>query len=106
MMVLQKDNDTLPPASVLDLFPRLQSSRAIFLDKTDVVIHAPGFEDRTMAVTNTVSTDGGSTAILLDYLPFNLNNRLRDVRDALIASRVEVREEDILSYNRFEPDNF
>jgi hypothetical protein len=59
-----------------------------------------------MAVTDTVGAALGSRAILLDYLPFNSNNRLRDVRDALVASGVEVPEEDILSYNRFEPDHF
>src|SRR5436309_11385 len=94
------------PASLADLLPRLQSFERLSLDAGDIVIHAPGFEDRTMAVANAVLPSPGASAILLDYLPFNPRNRLSDVRQALFAKGIEIVDDDVLKYNRFEPDDF
>ncbi len=94
------------PSSVVHLLPPPQSARPLSLCSGDVVIHAPGFEDRTMAVADAVTSSAGARAILLDYLPFNPKNRLQDVRDGLSAAGVEVRDEDVLKYHRFEPDDF
>jgi hypothetical protein len=94
------------PASLAELLPPLQSCDRLLLEEGDIVIHAPGFEDRTMAVEEAVALSSGAYAILLDYLPFNSKNRLPDVREALLARGVEVAEEDILKYNRFEPGDF
>jgi hypothetical protein len=88
------------------LLPPLQSFAPLHLAREDVVIHAPGFEDRTMAVAESVISTAGARGVLLDYLPFNPKNRLRDVREALSATGVKVEDQDILSYHRFEPDNF
>lgn len=94
------------PASLEDLLPPLQSYNLLSLASGDVVIHAPGFEDRTMAIVDSVMSTGGARAILFDYLPSHTENRLRDVRDALAATGVEVGDEDILQYDRFEPGDF
>jgi hypothetical protein len=91
---------------VKGLIPPLERCSALLVGSGDVVIHAPGFEDRTMAVAESVTTAGGARAILLDYLPFKKQNRLHDVREALLALRIEVGDDDILKYNRFDPDDF
>jgi hypothetical protein len=94
------------PASLADLLPPLQSFDGLPLGDGDIVIHAPGFEDRTMAVAEAVVSSAGARAVLLDYIPFDHNNRVSDVREALLARGVEVADEDILKYNRFEPGDF
>src|ERR1017187_5797022 len=94
------------PSSVTELLPPLQSSPPLHLGSGDTVIHAPGFEDRTMAVADSIVSSVGARAILLDYLPFNPKNRLADVRRRLSEAEVEVRDTDVLKYHRFEPDDF
>jgi len=94
------------PAFLTHLLPPLQFCDRLLLEEGDVVIHAPGFEDRTMAVADAVLPSPGASAILLDYLPFNQKNRLSDVRQALVVSGIEIVDEDILKYHRFEPDDF
>jgi len=94
------------PAYLAKLLPSLQSCNRLPLEEGEVVIHAPGFEDRTMAVTEAVVPSPGACAILLDYLPFNPENRLSDVREALMARGIEIGDADILKYDRFEPGDF
>jgi hypothetical protein len=88
------------------LLPVLQDCSSLVLGDFDTVIHAPGFEDRTMAIVDSVVCRGSARGILLDYRPVNSNNRLSDVRAGLNSSGCEVGERDILSYHRFEPDDF
>lgn len=95
-----------PPRFLADLLPPLQSCEPLRLGAGDIVIHAPGFEDRTMAVAGALVPSPLARAILLDYVPFNPRNRLSDVREALLARGVEVADEDILKYNRFDPGDF
>lgn len=95
-----------PPVSLAELLPPLQSWDRLSLEEGEVVILAPGFEDRTMAVADAVLPSPGASAILLDYLPFNQRNRLSDVRQALLVSGIEIVDEDILKYHRFEPGDF
>jgi len=59
-----------------------------------------------MAVADSLLPTQGGHAILLDYLPFDHRNRLADVRHALSAVGIEVAEEDILRYHRFDPGEF
>jgi hypothetical protein len=94
------------PAWLADLLPPLQSFGGLSLGDGDIVIHAPGFEDRTMAVAAAVVSPAAARGVLLDYVPFNQNNRVSEVREALSACGVEVGDEDILKYNRFEPGDF
>jgi len=94
------------PASIDSFLPPLQPYDQLRLGKGDVVIHAPGFEDRTMAVAEGVVALPGAHAILLDYLPFKRKNKLAEVRAALVARGVAVPDEDIIKYNRFEPGDF
>lgn len=94
------------PASPAELLPLLQSCDRLPLEGGDIIIHAPGFEDRTMAIVEVVVPSSGVCAILLDYLPFNPKNRLSDVREALVARGIKIADEDILKYDRFEPGDF
>ena len=96
-----------PRADSIDsLLPPLQPYDQLRLDKGDVIIHAPGFEDRTMAVADNLVRSPGAYAILLDYLPLKPKNRLSEVRAALLARGIAVEDEDIIQYNRFEPGDF
>jgi len=99
-------NASEPPMPLLEHLPTLQSCDRLSLSKGDVIIHAPGFEDRTMAVASTVEPAIGVRAILLDYIPFSPENRLPELQRALLAAGIEIEDGDILKYNRFEPDNF
>lgn len=94
------------PAFLENLLPPLQTYERVLLVSSDTIIHAPGFEDRTMAIADSITTTERARAVLLDYLPYNPKNRLREVRDAITARGVEVGEDDILRYNRFDPGDF
>ncbi len=89
-----------------DILPQLQPCKHLQLVGGDVVIHAPGFEDRTMTIAENVESSTKTNAILLDYIPFNEDNRLLDVREALLNCGIATTEEDILAYNRFNPGDF
>lgn len=91
---------------ILAILPAPRPCDRLPLKEGDVIIHAPGFEDRTMAVVETIVSSSGACAILLDYLPVDTRNRLSDVRGALSSRGVKITDEDILQYNRFEPGDF
>lgn len=91
---------------IQERLPKPQSLAHLSLENGDVVIHAPGFEDRTLAVIDSLRPVAGSRAILLDYLPYLSKNRLPEVRDGLRAAGIEIDSADILSYNRFDPNDF
>lgn len=93
-------------ASLNDLLPVLQHCECLVLEEGDIIIHAPGFEDRTMDIAKAIAPTPKSRAILIDYIPHNSENRLADVRTALSALGVHVANEDILKYNRFDPGDF
>lgn len=86
--------------------PVLEDCGPIPVGKHDVVIHAPGFEDRTMAVIDGIRPSSEARAILLDYRPFNETNRLIDVRNALESRGVRISNSDIMLYDRFAPEDF
>jgi hypothetical protein len=88
------------------LLPTLQSCEQLQLAKGDVLIHAPGFEDRTMGVLDVVESSASSSAILLHYLPADRGNRLDQVRAALLSKGVTTTDEDIVAYDSFEPGDF
>ena len=90
-----------------DMLPSLQPCIRLQLDEGDVIVHAPGFEDRTMAIAQVLTENAAKAkGILLDYLPMNPMNRLIDVRHALTACGVSITDSDILRYDRFEPGDF
>ncbi len=93
--------------SMLDkLLPGLDPMHGMRLGEAEVVIHAPGFEDRTTSVSEGVTTVPGTRAILVDYRPLRSDNRLKEVRDRLRERGIMVADDDILEYNRFEPGDF
>ncbi len=94
------------PTFLTELLPPLQPCEHLSLEGGEVLVDAPGFEDRTMAVAETVLPSHGTFGILLDYLPLDGRNRLRDVRKVLSKSGVVISHEDVLQYNRFDPADF
>jgi hypothetical protein len=94
------------PSTVFGQLPTLQRCGRLHLEPGDTLIHAPGFEDRTMAFAEGLTADRDAQAILLDYRPVNLRNRLHDVKSAISASGIYLRNEDLIEYDRFEPGEF
>src|SRR5579859_3054782 len=92
--------------SVIQLLPGLEPCDAVHVGSNDVLIHAPGFEDRTMAIASAVSPALGARALLLDYRPFNSDNRLEDVKNALIERGVRKQNVSIFEYDRFDPNDY
>lgn len=88
------------------LLPLLEPAADVVLNGGDVLIHAPGFEDRTLAICDVLKPRRGSAAILLDYRPSNSNNRLDEVRHGLTKIGVPAEDHTLLIYNRFEPGDF
>lgn len=89
-----------------DLLPPLQRCDRISLGNGEALIHAPGFEDRTMMAAEAVKAVVGARAILLDYIPFSPRNRMDDVRNALVSRGVRIDDDAILAYDRFDPRDF
>lgn len=94
------------PKSLIQLLPQIERCGHLHVGKHDVIVHAPGFEDRTMAVMDCIQPSANARVALLDYRPFNQSNRLHELRDALLARRVPISDHDILIYDRFDPGDF
>lgn len=92
--------------ALIKLLPELRREDELTLEVGDVLVHAPGFEERTMAVTQAIVKPSSANAVLMRYEPANPRNRLADVRQSLGNAGVQAADEDILAYNRFEPADF
>lgn len=86
--------------------PPLIKAGTIVLNEGDMLIHAPGFEDRTLAVCDVLKPQRGSRAILLDYKPFDGRNRMKAVREGLANIGIPRNKQSLLSYDRFNPGDF
>ena len=76
----------------------------VSLHRRDLLIHAPGFEDRTVAFPGTLKAVAGASALLLNYRPYNSLNRNEEVRRLLMMAGVcEIIE---CIYDRFDPTEF
>ena len=51
--------------------PKLEPLVVLDVKRGDVLVHAPGFEDRTLGIVDTVREGSGLKCILLDYRPFD-----------------------------------
>src|SRR5688572_714755 len=91
---------------LLDEMPSLADLDHLPVGANDVVIHAPGFEKRTLSLVDFLVPTVGSSAILLDYRPFNPNNRLAQVRSGLNAKGIETSESGVVVYDRFDPTEY
>jgi hypothetical protein len=88
---------------IFQQLPRVTKCEHLELRADDVVIHAPGFEDRTMAIFDVIEAAVGASALLLDYRPQNPKNRLPDVQHRFARIGIPC---DILVYDRFDPNDF
>ena len=80
------------------LLPLLMPVGEVPLESNDVLIHAPGFEDRTLAICDVLKPVQGSAVILLDYEPFNSNNRMHAVRRGLSDIGLSAENQSLLTY--------
>lgn len=94
------------PDFISQNLPALEPCQELTASDHDVFVHAPGFEDRTTAIFDSMSVATGSHAVLLDYRPFNEKNRLQDVRLGFEQRGVRVLESGIVPYDRFSPNDF
>lgn len=81
-------------------------ARPLVLGSGDVLVHAPGFEDRSLAVLEMVVGRNSARALLLDYRPKSPSNKMRHVRGQLLERGLSVSREDVLVYDRFDPSDF
>lgn len=81
--------------------PELQGVERLEVETGEVLVHAPGFEDRTLGVLEAVRECPGLRCILLDYRPFNYRNKLQGVRDGLVSAGADCVDGDVLTYDRF-----
>jgi hypothetical protein len=88
---------------IFQQLPRVTRCDRVDLRNGDVLIHAPGFEDRTMAIFDIIAPVPSVTALLLDYRPHNPNNRLLDVQEKFKQHGIS---SDVLVYDRFDPSGF
>jgi hypothetical protein len=86
--------------------PRIAERRSVIAHAEEVLIHAPGFEDRTLASAKVVRAPHMNRAILLRYRPHNSANRLSEVREALTGRGFVTTEADVITYDRFAPAGF
>lgn len=86
--------------------PEIEPCESLCLEAGDVLVNAPGFEDRTFAAVDALVPMGGGRAILLDYRPLDPKQRIPAMKERLAAKGVEVQDEDVLVYARFEPGDF
>jgi hypothetical protein len=94
------------PTAISDLLPHAKLCPRLSLSKGDVLIHAPGFEDRTKAVVNLINNVEDSRAILLDYKPADSRNDLLGLSEALRTKGFLPGSIDVIEYHRFDPSGF
>jgi hypothetical protein len=86
--------------------PPLDECTALPVKAGDVVIAAPGFEERSRAVFKLLRPTNAARAILLDYRPANPANDVSGYAAALLQLGLLITDEDMLQYSRFTPDDF
>jgi hypothetical protein len=91
--------------NMIHLLPSLETYDRIHLGVQDVLIHAPGFEDRTMAIASGVLVTPETHLLLLDYRPYNADNRLQGVRNAFLAQGLKDENIAVFEYDRFDPND-
>jgi hypothetical protein len=94
------------PEVITRLLPQSQICPNLALSRGDVLIQAPGFEDRTAAILSRIRSIDASRAILLDYKPADSRNDLRGYRDGLLSKGFLPTSIHIVEYDRFDPSSF
>ena len=97
---------TLHMNDIKKLLPTMAPFTHSNLRSGDVLILAPGFEDRSLAACSAIAAAEGTHAILLDYRPENCGNRMDEVREALENAGLTKDNHTLVTYDRFDPSNF
>ncbi len=98
--------ETISSLNLNSMLPDLKLNEKVVIDKGEVFIHSPGFEDRTLGFKNAVQFKMGSISILLSFIPFNSENKFGEVRSYLSSINLPIQDKDIIEYSRFEPGDF
>ena len=88
----------------LDMLPKLESVCSVNVRTGDLLVIAPGFEERTTAFVSYLRSIGDASAVLLDYRPVNHENKFFAVKALLEKSGVA--DIGTLVYDRFSPTEF
>ncbi len=91
---------------VSERLPALQPVTSLRVLEGDVLVHAPGFEDRTLGSGGVFGRADGLRCVLLDYRPVDSRNRLSEVRDRFVGMGAVCERDDILEYDRFCPEDY
>jgi len=93
-------------AEIEGLLPSVASAERIELEEGDVLIAAPGFEDRTFACCDYVRGEHGAAALLLDYRPENSENQMVPLSEELANLGFSKERQSSITYDRFNPGDF
>lgn len=91
---------------IIQKLPELERCDSVNLSHGVVLITSGGFEDRTLAAANTVTKEDTGRAIVLNYRPVDTRNRLDDVIRTLENKNISIEDDDIIEFNRFNPEIF
>lgn len=93
-------NTTLP------LLPALHECGTLKLRKDEVLVTAGGFEDRALAASQSVVAGRSNRALVLKYENGDSRNKLGEVLHTLREKGLGVEANDIVCYDRYDPDAF
>ncbi len=87
-----------------DALPNLELACGADMRTGDLLVIAPGFEERTTAFVRSLESVGDTSAVMLDYRPANSLNRIAEIRSLLEIAGIS--EIVTLVYDRFGPAGF
>ena len=87
------------------VIPELEPISELLLRPGEIFVAAGGFEERVLALPNMIHprTDQHDKILLLEYLPPNENNKLKELRSAFLSKGYNHIS---IPYNRYSPETF
>ena len=74
--------------------------------EADLLITAGGFEARVFGLPQRLKAGAIRRAVLLEYEPNDPRNRLTELREALSNNGIEITDDDIVKFDRYDPEDF
>lgn len=92
-------------ALILSL-PPLGTDGVLVVGEDTILVTAGGFEDRAFAAARAIAPGAQGNALVLNYKPFNDENRLYEIVNVLVEKGLTIRDEDVLVFDRYDPEQF
>lgn len=87
------------------IIPKLEPIRELILQPGEIFVSACGFEERVLVFPNMLHpcTDQHGNVLLLEYLPHNKNNKLKELRSVFLSKSYNLIS---IQYERYAPETF